>query len=205
MVFQRPKQSFEARVKARVSGVSRGTDLSLLGLALFCVFGVIGCFWASLWVSSAKFGAWIFLAAFLFLLVAWAKGLSDRNALDVPPAQLSVTSGPDSFNLSLPLDKRDYVFKKMFSCMRTVVQARAILPAPRGAVVGNPSDAKVLREYSPEERAVVEKRWNEEIPKHDEQVIEGLVSRNKILEARTGGEQANAPHGATGIVQSASP
>jgi len=110
-----------------------------------------------------------------------------RAQTDAPPGQFTWKSGTEELALSLPMDQRNYVIKRMLSGMRSIVQARELPPSPRGAVRGNPADEAALKEYLPEEQQAVEKKWAQEIPKHDELVVDQLEAAIKSLESGSPG------------------
>jgi hypothetical protein len=178
-----PQISMSAAMQAKISGVSRGTDVSVLVLAPVCLIGAVGCFWLSIWVPWALGGAAAFLLGFGFVLYVWRRGTAARTQTEAPPAEFTWRSGTQELMLSVPLDQDNYVVKKMLAGMRSLVQARELPPAPTGAVEGNPADAKALREYSAEERQSVQRKWAQEIPKHDELVVGQLDAAIESLES----------------------
>jgi hypothetical protein len=171
-----------AGIKAEISGVSRGTDVSLISLSVVCLLGTGGCFWLSTLVPLALIGSFIFLAGFCFVLYSWGTGSSRRSELDAPSAHFMVKGESETYALSLPLDSKNVVLKKILAQMRAIVQLRTPPPVPKGSVTGNPAEISALKEYSSDERDAIQNGWAKDIPKHDEGVVERLTSAIGALE-----------------------
>lgn len=178
-----PKVSVSAGIQANLAGTSRGTDFSLLGLGTISLVGALGCLWLSIWTPWALIGSGVFLSGFLYILNVWRKGTSARAMTDSPPATISWKSASEELAISIPNDDQNYAARKMLAGMRAVMQQRQLPPTPRGSVQGNPADHASLTEYSPEERAAVEKKWAEDVPRHDEKVVDELTSAIRSLES----------------------
>ncbi len=178
-----PKITVTGQVQAKVTGVSRGNDLSLMAFGLICLVGTLGCFWLSLWQPWAIVGAIAFLVGLGFVLYVWHRGAEVRNQTELPPGQFNWKNDGEELALTLPLDTKNYIARQMLLGLRTLVQDRQPLPASRGAVTGNPADEKNLREYSAEERKVLEKQWAAELLQHDEKVVKELESAMQSLKS----------------------
>jgi len=180
-----PNIVLRGEMQAKITGASRGTDISLIVLGAICLIGTLGCFWLSLWISWAVVGAVAFLAGFGFVLYVWRTGTEARMQQEAPVAQLSWRTERDEVAISMPLDSQNYIAKRMLSGMRAVVQSRGTLPTPRGVVTGSPADGKALREYGDDECRLIEEGWAREVAKHDALVVEKLNSAVRSLESGT--------------------
>lgn len=178
-----PKLSLTGQMQAKISGVSRGTDISLMVFGGICLIGTLGCFWLSLWQPWAAAGSVIFLLCFIFILYVWRQGTPARAQAEAPPAQLTWKSDGNELAVSIPVDSQNYVVKQMLSRMRAIVHSRTPLPSPHGEVRGSPTDEKSLKEYSDDERRAVAEKWSAEISTHDHTVVEQLELTMKSLES----------------------
>jgi hypothetical protein len=182
MTDEKQAVTLRSAISATFAGVFRGTDPSLVFLGLFALLGVIVSTSLTIWTPWGGLGTIVFLLFFLYILRVWGRGAAARSTLDLPSTRLNVRSGEDEVSLSVPLGNEVASVKGLLTHMREIVQARRLPPAPKGKVLGSPSDDKSLREYSPEERLAMEQRWAAEIPLHDRQVIDQLTSCVKTLE-----------------------
>ena len=178
-----PEISLTGQLQANISGVSHGTDISLIVFGIVCLVGTLGCFVLSLWQPWASVGAAAFLVGFGFVLYVWRQGAAARTQAEAPPAQFTWRSDGNEMAVSIPLDSQNYVAKKILSGMRSLIQGREPPPTPRGEVRGNPADEKSLREYSENERRTIEEKWALEVSKHDQVVVEQLESAIRSLES----------------------
>jgi hypothetical protein len=173
-MIPKPNISLTGQMQAEISGVSRGTDVSLIALGAVCLIGSLGCFFLSMWQPWAVAGAIFFLICFAFVLFVWRQGTSARAQAEAPPAQITWKSADEELALSLPLDGDNLVAKKMLSGMRTIIQNREPLPAPRGQVNGSPADRSALKEYTQEESRSIMQKLEKEASTHDLKVVELL-------------------------------
>jgi hypothetical protein len=182
MTEEKQAVTLRSAISATFAGVFRGTDPSLVFLGLFALLGVIVSTSLTIWTPWGGLGTIVFLLFFLYILWVWGRGTAVRSTLDLPSTRLNFRSGEDEVSLSVPSGNELVAVKRLLTHMREIVQARHLPPTPRGEILGSPSNDKSLREYSHEERSAVEKRWAEEIPLHDRQIIDQLTSSVKTLE-----------------------
>jgi len=187
-----PEISLTGQMQANISGVSHGTDISLIVFGIVCLIGTLGCFALSLWQPWASVGAVAFLVGFGFILYVWRQGAAARTQAEASPAQFTWKSGVNEVAVSIPLDSQNYVAKKILSGMRSLIQGREPPPTPRGEVRGNPSEQESLKEYSENERSAIEEKWAREVSKHDQVVVEQLESAIKSLESESPDENTRA-------------
>jgi hypothetical protein len=174
MVPKPPQVSLNGQLQATISGVSRGTDISLILFGVVCLIGALGCFWLSPITPWALAGAFGFLIGFGFVLSVWRKGIAARTQADIAPAQLTVKTPDAEVALSVPLDPENVIAKRLLSTMRTIIHARKPLPPPRGYVKNNPADGSSLHEYTDQERQALTNKWSAEVATHDNIVVEQL-------------------------------
>lgn len=172
-----------AGIWARLSGILRGGDPSLVILSIVCLAGVLGSLALmprTPWALAAVFG---FLLAFAFLLYGWKTTLAARAQMEAPLTQIRVTS--DTLSVVGPVPDQRTAVQNLLALLRAAIQSRQMPPPPRGQVQGNPADDNSLREYASVERDALYNRFLQEIPGHDRQVIEQIASAERALEATT--------------------
>lgn len=194
MSEEKPPVTLRSTITATFAGIFRGTDPSIVFLALFALLGVIVCTSLTIWTPWGGLGTICFLLFFLYILVCWRRGSRERSSLDVPALELKVRTGEDELALSVPAGEQIDNAKRLLGHLRKIVQARQIPPAPKGEVLGTPADEKSLREYSPEERLKVQQQWADDIPRHDHEIIHQVTSSIKQLDELTAAPTSTKDH-----------